>query len=109
MRTVSLGTSGFFLTSIDGASGQNSDWSPQIQALSSDGTVVAASTITLEQLEGNGGACVLPGLLAESKRVTSAAKLSADLFSHPGAVFGRPPAVGAELEHAVCRDAVRRS
>jgi len=61
-RTVPLGTSGFFLTSINGKACQSSDWSPQIAALSSDGTVVAASTITLERVEGDGGACVLPGV-----------------------------------------------
>ena len=60
-RTIPLGTSGFFLTSIEGQPCQSSDWSPQIEALSEAGTVVAASTITLETEEGNGAACVLPG------------------------------------------------
>jgi hypothetical protein len=48
LRTIPLGTSGFFLTSVDGKPCQSNDWSPQIVALSKDGTPVAASTIALE-------------------------------------------------------------
>lgn len=60
-QTVSLGASGFFLTEVDGKPCQNGDWSPQIKALASDGTSVAASTITLETEQDNGDACVMPG------------------------------------------------
>lgn len=49
LRTVPLGTSGFFLTSIEGNPCEIKNWSPQIEALSEDGTPVAASTISLEQ------------------------------------------------------------
>lgn len=48
LRTIPLGTSGFFLTSIDGRPCQNKNWSPRFEALSKDGTPVAASTIPLE-------------------------------------------------------------
>ena len=48
LRTVPLGTSGFFLTSIEGKPCESKDWSPQIEALSAEGTPVAASTISLE-------------------------------------------------------------
>jgi len=47
--------------SIKGQPCQISDWSPRIEALSKTGTVVAASTITLEYKTGNGAGCVLPG------------------------------------------------
>lgn len=58
-RTAPLGTSGFFLTTIEGTPCQSGNWSPQIEALSSDGTRVAASTITLETEENT--ACVMAG------------------------------------------------
>jgi hypothetical protein len=67
-RTIPLGTSGFFLTSVDGKPCETQDWSPRIEALSAAGTSVAASTIALEQevARGHGRsvgfACWLAGL-----------------------------------------------
>ncbi|HEY7421052.1 MAG TPA: hypothetical protein VH541_03500 [Gaiellaceae bacterium] len=67
MRTVPLGTSGFFLTSVGGKPCQSKEWSPQIEALARDGTAVAASTIALEEEVASHGkrvgfACWLAGL-----------------------------------------------
>jgi hypothetical protein len=67
IRTVPLGTSGFFLTSIGGEPCQSKKWSPQIEALARDGTAIAASTIALEKEVASHGkhvgfACWLAGL-----------------------------------------------
>jgi hypothetical protein len=51
-RTIPLGTSGFFISNIQGKPCQHGDqygdWSPQLVALNSAGEPVAASTIPLE-------------------------------------------------------------
>lgn len=48
-RKIQLASSGFFLASIEGKPCQHGTWSPQLLALNSVGTTVAASTITLEE------------------------------------------------------------
>lgn len=63
-RTIALGTSGFFLLSIDGKPCHSGEWSPQLVALAKDGTAVAASTITLERVE-DGVACWLAPLTSQ--------------------------------------------
>lgn len=63
-RTVPLGSSGFFITNIQGTDCEYGSWTPRLIALDSSGTPVAATTIQLEREDdGNGGvplACVSP-------------------------------------------------
>lgn len=49
LRTIPLGTSGFFISNIKAKPCQSGDWTSQIVALNAAGTAVAASTITLEK------------------------------------------------------------
>lgn len=63
-RKISLGSSGFFLASIDGKPCQFGNWSPSFTALNADGTAIASSTITLEgTVRGNSlvTGCWMPG------------------------------------------------
>lgn len=47
-RSIPLGTSGFFISNIQGRPCQYGDWSPQLVALNAAGKTIAASTIPLE-------------------------------------------------------------
>lgn len=46
-RTIPLGTSGFFISNIEGAPCGHGDWSPRLVALDAGGKPLAASTIPL--------------------------------------------------------------
>lgn len=48
-RTIPLGTSGFFISNVQGKPCQYGDWSPQFVALDAAGKSIAASTISLER------------------------------------------------------------
>lgn len=47
-KTIALGSSGFFLGTLDAKPCQYGTWSPRFVAINSEGTTVAASTITVE-------------------------------------------------------------
>jgi hypothetical protein len=78
-RTIPLGTSGFFISNIQGKPCQHGDqygdWSPQFVALNSAGKPVAASTIPLEHeyLDKSGAPMACGGPVAPIGEVTPAA------------------------------------
>jgi hypothetical protein len=74
-RTIPLGTSGFFISNVQGKPCQYGDWSPQLVALNAAGNPVAASTIPLlhEYRDKSGVPMACGGPVAPIGEVTPAA------------------------------------